>query len=136
VWAAFGIFRVLYHLKFPKAISLLFCISINLSRDSSAKNSFRGEVMASKRTNQKREPYQQKKPQKVKSLRNQPETSYQETKKVISFSLTHTAGELLKEKSKKMNISVSEYLERVARSDNLPNYSPDMNEKDLKQDLQ
>jgi hypothetical protein len=59
--------------------------------------------------------FQKKKVKNQKSMRGQPETEYGEVKKPVSFSLTKTGQERLKEIGKQLNISVSEFLERVAR---------------------
>ena len=53
---------------------------------------------------------------KVRSQRGVPETAYGEVKKVSSFSITPTARQRLERMSQDLNISVSELLERFARS--------------------
>ncbi|XGW00858.1 MAG: hypothetical protein ACAF41_33315 (plasmid) [Leptolyngbya sp. BL-A-14] len=72
-------------------------------------------VLSSKKKQKRREEYQKKKVLNKKSMRGQAETEYGEVKKVVSFSLTQTGADLLKQKSKELGISASELLERVAR---------------------
>ena len=67
--------------------------------------------------NKQREPYQKKKTQAKKSTRGQAETKYGEVKKPVSFGLTPTGADLLKKHSKRLEISTSEFLERIARGE-------------------
>ncbi|PZV12683.1 MAG: hypothetical protein DCF22_12005 [Leptolyngbya sp.] len=64
-----------------------------------------------------RESYQKKKVQPRKSIRGQAETKYGEVKKKSSYSLTPTGAALLKKMSKQLEISTSEFLERIARGE-------------------
>ena len=64
-----------------------------------------------------REPHQKKQVQPRKSMRGQAETEYGEVKKPVSFGLTPTGSNLLKQTSKRLGISTSEFLERVARGE-------------------
>lgn len=63
-----------------------------------------------------RAPHQKKTAQPRKSMRGQAETIYGECKKTRCFSLTPTAYNSFKDMSKKLQISMSEVLEQVARS--------------------
>jgi hypothetical protein len=71
--------------------------------------------MAASNTRKSRKEYQKKKVHNKKSMRGQAETEYGEIKRIVSFSLTQTGANLLKQKSKELGISASELLERVAR---------------------
>lgn len=64
-----------------------------------------------------REPHQKKQVQPRKSMRGQAETKYGEIKKPVSFGLTPTGADLLKKRSKRLGISTSEFLERIARGE-------------------
>ena len=50
-------------------------------------------------------------------MRGQAETKYGEIKKPVSFGLTPTGADLLKQRSKKLGVSTSELLERIARGE-------------------
>lgn len=69
------------------------------------------------KNSKQREPYQKKKTQAKKSMRGQAETKYGEIKKPVSFGLTPTGADLLKKRSKRLGISTSEFLERIARGE-------------------
>ena len=64
-----------------------------------------------------RESHQKKQVQPRKSMRGQAETKYGEIKKLVSFGLTPTGANLLKKRSKRLGISTSEFLERIARGE-------------------
>ena len=64
-----------------------------------------------------REPHQKKQVQPRKSMRGQAETKYGEVKKPVSFGLTPTGADLLRQRSKRLGISTSEFLERIARGE-------------------
>ncbi len=64
-----------------------------------------------------REDYQKKKILPKKSMRGEPENPYGEIKRPVSFGLTPTGVNLLKQMSKDLGISTSEFLERIARGE-------------------
>ena len=64
-----------------------------------------------------RELHQKKKTQAKKSIRGQAETKYGEVKKPVSFGLTPTGADLIKQISKRLGISASEFLEQIARGE-------------------
>lgn len=71
----------------------------------------------SRKNHKARAEYQKKKVQPAKSMRGIPETEYGEIKKIVSFSLTPTAIQKMKELSQELKISVSELLEQIARKE-------------------
>ena len=74
-------------------------------------------ISSNKNNRPKREEYQKKKVKNKKSLRGEPETTYDEIKTPVSFSLTKTGANLIKQKSKELGISASAFLEQIARGE-------------------
>ena len=74
-------------------------------------------ISSTKNNRPKREEHQKKKVENKKSLRGVPETTYKEIKTPVSFSLTKTGANLIKQKSKELGISASAFLEQIARGE-------------------
>ena len=67
-------------------------------------------ISSNKNNRPKREEHQKKKVKNKKSMRGESETP-------VSFSLTKTGANLIKQKSKELGISASAFLEQIARGE-------------------
>ena len=74
-------------------------------------------ISSNKNNRPKREEHQKKKVKNKKSMRGESETIYGEIKTPVSFSLTKTGANLIKQKSKELGISASAFLEQIARGE-------------------